>query len=264
MTPRRARGYTVIEVLIVLAVSGIIFVSGMTLFSGQNTKVAFEQSVGDLKSELAFRTKDVGAGQFLNEKQYTCKVTGATPRAALSDAGSAATGNEDCLVVGTAIEASPGTSDFYFYQVLGNRSVYSGGSPTGLVGNLSDANPTPAVASGTDLTLDYKLGSDAKIVSSVVKSFAGSDQPSNLVGFYIDFTNSSSGSQTTTAKAYNYQSSHSLAAVKNCIEGQNCPTPTDISVWRLCLASAANDRRAQISLSSLPTGVTIELEYINC
>ena len=54
-------GYTVIEVLIVLAISGVIFVSGVVMFSGQSNSTAFEQSMQDTNSEIATRIRGVVA-----------------------------------------------------------------------------------------------------------------------------------------------------------------------------------------------------------
>lgn len=265
---RASGGYTVIEVLIVLAISGVIFVSGVVMFSGQSNSTAFEQSMQDTNSEIATRIRGVGSSQFFNSEGYTCTVTGNPARAVLAPSGGS-TGQQDCLVVGTAVEASVGANNLYFYEVLGNRLVYGpGNSPLGPATSLAESNPTPALAEATDLTFNFKLASDVKIISSNVEAFDSSSVASNLVGFYIDFqgeASAGSGAQTSVAKAYNYQSAgHDTSAVKNCIEGSSCQPPVDAKVWKICFESPSGNRRAQIDISSQSTGVTTELKFINC
>ena len=266
---QRPQGYTVIEVLIVLAISGVIFVSGVVMFSGQSNSTAFEQSMQDTNSEIATRIRGVGSSQFFNTEGYTCIVSGNPARAILTPSGGG-TGQQDCLVVGTAVEVPTGASNLYFYEVLGNRQVYGpGNNPLGPSTSLAEANPTPAVAEGTDLTFSFKLASDVKIISSNIEAIDGSSLASNLVSFYIDFSGEApttgSGVQTSVAKAYNYESAgHDTSGVKNCIEGTGCQAPTDSKVWRICFESPSGNRRAQIDITSQPTGVTTELKFINC
>lgn len=264
----RWAGYTVIEVLIVLAISGVIFVSGVVMFSGQSNSTAFEQSMQDANSEISTRIRGVGSSQFFNSEGYTCTVSGNPARAILTPSGGSS-GQQDCLVVGTAVEAPTGANNLYFYEVLGNRQVYGpGNNPTGPATSLAESNPTPALAEGTDLTFSFKLSSDVKIISSNVEAFDGSNLASNLVGFYINFqgeATSGSGSQTSVAKGYNYQSAgHDTSSVKSCIEGTACQVPTDVKVWKICFESPSGNRRAEIDIASQPTGVTTELKFVNC
>lgn len=262
-------GYTVIEVLIVLGISGLIFVSGMVLLAGQSNEAAFTHSVQDINSEINFRIRETATNQFFNSQGYQCGVSGSPPRATLSASGSSTGGNEDCIVIGTAMDAIPGTSDIYFYKVLGNRQVYgSGNVPSGAAASLDEANPTVASAACCDLTFKYKLASDVRIVSSTATT-GGGNLSTNLVGFYIDFSGevriSQTRAQSLVAKAYNYQAaSHDATAVKNCVEGTACTSPAGSSLWKICFSNAAGDRQAEIGIYSLPTGVTTDLKFINC
>lgn len=261
-----ARGYTVIEVLIVLAISTVVFISGMAMFRGQST--AFEQSMEDINSEIATRIRGAGASQFFNSEGYICTVSGNPPRAILTAGSQSGSGNKDCIVVGRAVEAHTGSNYLYFYEVLGNRLAYgSGNNAIGPASSLAEANPTPAIAGDADLIFAYKIASDVKVVSSVVKLSDGSNIGTNLVGFYLDFGGEVSASQNTAlaGKAYNYQSAtHDTSAIKNCIEATSCQSPTSFQSWSICFASDSGNRRAQIDITPQASGATTNLKFVNC
>ncbi len=268
---RPSGGYTIIEIMIVLAITGVIFVSAIALFNGQGAETSFNQAVSDLSSELSTQAKSVSASQFYGAQGYGCMITFTgnppSPRATLNGSGSGGT-NQDCLSIGKAFEAISSTNDIFIYNVLGNRLTYSSGTPVGPASSLAEANPTIAVVSGADLSTDYKLGGGLKIISSSVTDSAGQLSPSSLIGYYVDFNGGSSASQSgavLTAKAYNLGAgSHNLAAAKACVEGSGCSAPSDISLWQLCLESSDAKRRALLVISNSAAGVTTNLKFESC
>ncbi|MEK7561317.1 MAG: prepilin-type N-terminal cleavage/methylation domain-containing protein [Patescibacteria group bacterium] len=262
-------GYSIVEIMIVLAISGVIFTSGLVLFSGQGAEVNFNQAVDDLASKLSTEARSVSASQFYSAQGFVCTVSGSPPRATLSPSsdGSGAT-NQDCLSIGKVFEAITGTNDIFIYNVLGNRQIYSGGTPLGPASSLAEANPTIAVADGIDLNTDYKLGGGLKIISSKVADSAGILSPSSLVGYYLDFSGESGNSQSGgifTAKAYNLDTAgHDVSAAKTCVEGTSCSVPSDINSWQLCLESSDTKRRALLVVSNSAAGVTTNLKFESC
>lgn len=268
--PKVSGGYTIVEIMIVLAISGVIFISGLALFNGQGAQVNFDQAVNDLASELSTQARSVSASQFYGVGGYICTASGNPPRATLSaalDGGSGAT-NSDCLSIGKVFESIAAANDVFIYNVLGNRLTYSGGTPLGPASSLAEANPTIATANGVDLSTDYKLGGGLKIISSKVADSAGILSPSSLVGYYIDFNGESGTSQSggiLTAKAYNLgSSSHDVSAAKTCVEGSGCSAPSDISSWQICLESSDAKRRALLVVSNSAAGVTTNLKFESC
>jgi prepilin-type N-terminal cleavage/methylation domain-containing protein len=262
-------GYTIVEIMIVLAISGVIFVSGFALFNGQGAEVNFNQGVADLASELSTQARSVSTSQFYGAQGYSCTASGNPPRATLSASDTAAGAtNQDCLSIGKAFEAASGARDIYIYNVLGNRLTYSNGSAVGPAGSLAEALPTIATVSGADLGTDYKLGGGLKIISSKVTDLANQVSPSGLIGYYLDFNGGSGNSQSgavLTAKAYNLNASgHNVPAAKACVEGTGCSAPTDISLWQLCLESSDAMRRASLNIISSAAGVTTNLKFESC
>lgn len=262
-------GYSIIEIMIVLAITGVIFISALALFSGQGAEVNFNQGVSDLASELSTQASSVSASQFYSAGGYKCTVGGNPPRATLSaSAGSSGGTNQDCISIGRAFEAIADTNDIFIYNVLGNRQTYSGGIPLGPAGSLAEANPTIATASGADFSVDYKLAGGLKIISSKVADLAGTLSPSSLVSYYLDFngeTGSSQSSAVLTAKAYNLSTStHNVSVAKACVEGTGCSAPMDISSWQICLESSDAKRRALLVVSNSAAGVTTNPKFESC
>lgn len=263
------RGYTIVEIMVVLAISGIIFISGFALFNGQGAETNFNQAMSDLSSKLSTEAKSVSASQFYGAQGYDCKASGSPPRATLSaSGGSSGAANQDCLSIGKAFEAITGSRDIFIYNVLGNRLFYSGATSLGPASSLAEANPTIATVDGADLTTDYKLAGGVKIISSQITNLAGTQSSSSLVGYYLDFNGETSGSQNgavLTAKAYNLSAGgHDVSAAKACVEGSGCPVPTDISAWQLCLESSDAKRRALLVVNSSAAGVTTTLKFESC
>lgn len=262
-------GYSIVEIMIVLAISGVIFISGLALFNGQGAQVNFNQGVNDLASELSTEARSVSASQFYGAAGYSCTVSGSPPRATLSvpDGSSGAT-NQDCLSIGKAFEATTGANNIFIYNVLGNRQTYVGGVPLGSASSLTEANPTIAVAEAVDLSTDYKLSGGLKIISSRVADSAGVLLPSSLIGYYLNFNGETGTSQSggiLTAKAYNLDTdTHDLSAAKACVESSGCSTPIDISLWQLCLESSDTKRRALLNISSSAAGVTTSIKFESC
>jgi prepilin-type N-terminal cleavage/methylation domain-containing protein len=283
----RASGYTIIEVMIVLAVSGVVFIAGIAALHGQGGETAFDQGMQDANSELSNQIRSVGSNQFFNSNGYNCQSLpdGVSGKVLATLATGDSSKNQDCVALGTAIEAVSRGSTIYSVQILGNRLKYISNVPSGPATSLAESNPTPArlVPSGPTpsdvpdlLFRTYKLPDDINLVSAyAVLSNTGvniAELETYLVGFYLDFngvSNSANGSQTVTAQAYPFpiNSVHDAAKVKNCIETIPPPCsqpPQAISLWKLCFQSADGNRKAEIDIHNQPTGLTTELKFENC
>ncbi len=274
---KSSAAYTIIEVMIVLSISAVLFVSATSLFAGQNQRTSFEQSVQDASSEISTRIKDVGSSQLLNDRGLKCQSTGSPKRASLSTGGTTDVGNAECLVIGTAVEALTGSNNLYFYTVLGNRLNYNvGGTALGLATSLAEAKPTPAVSTPPnpqlDLIIKYKFNGDVKVKSSNAVTGANLVIPSSLLGFYINFVGEGSSQNAYQGVAESFYEglpdvNHDPTEVKKCIEQITAAcssSPKPAAKWSLCLENNKGDRRAQIDITSLPAGVTADVKFVNC
>ena len=263
-------GYTIIEVLLVLAISGAIFLSAVLVFQGQSGDTKFKQSMHDLNSKIQAYANQVSSSSSPFSKGYTCAVSGATHRPVLTAGGGSVGTNEGCLFLGKAIQVGAPATSIYAYTVLGTRNQggLSGGAPAA---SFSEANPEPAIAADADLTEKYDILWQAKVLSSKVIDTSGAQSSRNLVGFYNDFTAAGgpSESQQLLAKGYNCNAAcdPKSAALQACIEelasGQCLNTPA-ISKWSLCISDDQNKQTAILEINATVQGVTTNLSFASC
>ncbi len=271
---RTSGGYTIIEVLIFLTISTAVFVAAQLVFQGQQGKTQFEQGMNELASRLQLYVGQVGTGIFPGQDQYSCSISVASGRSALSAGGNAGT-SQECIFLGSAFQVVPGNSDLYIYTVLGNRTVTISGQVQPVT-SLAQALPEPVVKNGANLTQTYST-TWAKVVSSKITLAAGTTTSSDLVGFYNDlsssYASSTPGGQSVAAKGYSFQSGstsgvNSDAAV-TCLEEQNangfdCRNTPRVKSWTLCLESTGSSQNATLTVTPTPGGLTTNINYGAC
>ncbi len=105
--PRQTDGFTIVEVMIFLAVSSLILVSATGLFAGRQRQIQYEQGVRDLDFKIAEVINNVTRGHFPTST-YAC--TEAPDYIDLSEqaVGSVGNGiqgtNDQCVFVGMGIK----------------------------------------------------------------------------------------------------------------------------------------------------------------
>ena len=270
---RRLGGYTVIEVMIFLAISGVIFVTAVLAFQGQQGKTSFEQGMRDLASQLQKYVSEVGTSVLPGADKYACSISISTGRTQLAAGGAGIGSNQACIFLGRAIQVIPTQSKLFAYSVLGNQYDANGETVT----SFTSALPEPAFAAGTDLTDEYNTPWGT-VSSSKITKLDGTTADSDLVGFYNSlqdgYQNSGvAGAQSIFAKGYNFVSnvlaSTRSDAIKTCIEEQNanginCTDAPIIKSWNVCFASTGSSQTAILSVVSTPAGITTDVNFTSC
>jgi type II secretory pathway pseudopilin PulG len=198
-------GYTIVEVLIFLAVTGALFVAIFPTISGQQRKTEFKQAVKDVETRLQDIMNDVSTGYYPQiGSNYRCSLVGGHPHFEVNG-GSGQGTNEDCIFIGKAIQFGDGPSDtsidqskIRIYTIAGRRLNDTGKQ----VADLKDANPEPVVlgsgAGGNtlDLTEDIELLYGLKLIHADVAGGPSHSMNGHaLIGIFSTFgqTNSVSG-----------------------------------------------------------------------
>jgi len=263
-------GYTIIEVFIVLAVSGVMLFSAMTLFGGKQRQAEFNQAMQDIDSKINTYVNDVGVSVFPAANDYECLRNTSVDRPYLR-AGSQVTGsNQDCIFLGKALQISPGSNTVTVYSVLGNRTYDAGGGQRAPVTTFGQTRPEPTVDdSGSiiaSLVESYKLAYNA---GTLVKSWINSDpnlaanQNYDMAGFYNSLQASApaeQGSQSLLVKTYRAGGS---AGVKPCIEEQgSCAAIFESpESWSLCFRNSSGNDFAILAITATPAGVQTQLTF---
>ena len=145
-------GYTIVEVLIFLAVSGMMFFMALTFIGGQQNKAQFVSAVRDFESQLTDIANDVSTGYYVRPVDFTCTTSAITPVPA--EQGT----NGDCIFLGTVLKfGTDGGNREQFMQFTMAGLRQSGGEN---VTSVAQANPRPIYGAGLEqaaktVTLGY-------------------------------------------------------------------------------------------------------------
>jgi type II secretory pathway pseudopilin PulG len=266
---RVSSGYTIVEVIIFLAVSAVILAVGVRLVSGQQAQTDFNQKMRDTRSQIQAWLNDVSAGNPGGDvSNQNCKAPGVS-KPSINNGSPSVT--PDCIFLGKAIQfTDPGFSqdqagNLYAYSIFGRRlSATTNQLPT----NLADASPIAATAQGSgsaDFTQTFSLAPAwVKKVTSLPN--AGS----HLIGFFSSFNTPSSPSNNGVTDLdideYNFNGSGTPGnqpggnAVDKCMQLNGC-SATPLQSFKFCLTDGR--RYAQITISSPNgTGARTSLDYI--
>lgn len=169
---RQPLGYTIVEVMIVLAVSGFMFIIAANFINGKQEKAAFTQGSNDMGSKLQKIVEDVTDGHY-SDVPLTCGQSGSSLSASAS--GSAPQGETaNCVFLGKILRFdNAGGSQKDHYQVF---SVAAARSITTF--------PNSLVAAVSGLTTEAVVPQSLYVASMrVVDTSNGNHDDVNNIGF---------------------------------------------------------------------------------
>jgi prepilin-type N-terminal cleavage/methylation domain-containing protein len=135
MRKARSSGFTIIEVMIVLAVTGLLFLSATALISGRANQTEFDQASRALQQQIQGTINEVSAGNYTevnSSAKYSCSASGGT--IAFSSGGNGQGTNQDCIFIGKILEFGLGASQDSekTYTLAGVRQQSGGDEVTSL------------------------------------------------------------------------------------------------------------------------------------
>lgn len=148
----KSRGFTIVEVLIFLAVSSALMVSAFTLISGSQSKTAFTQSINNVQQQIDSVINNVANGYYsAGETQNKCTVDNATGELSFNEPNGSRGSSTDCIFLGRFIAFNDGSDEYTVYNLAGRR--LKNGSDVIL---MADANPK--IIPGTEQKYTLKNG----------------------------------------------------------------------------------------------------------
>ncbi len=161
------RGFTIIEVLIVLGLASFLFVAAAMAMNGDQKQTEFDTGARQIYTELQSLSTDVQNGLYTTNSPVSCKDVSGSPY--FSPVAQSQGTNLGCVYVGKAIQFNPLATRSSFYY------VYS------LVGNQFG---------GTSLNPPPPFPRSAKVFASVGSGISGSFPPQGVkvVGLPDQFT----------------------------------------------------------------------------
>lgn len=164
---RQPRGYTIIEVLIVLAVSSFLFVISATFINGKQERAAFEQGSNQFAAQIRGVIDEVIKGQY-SDIPFDCSTSSGVISFAPPTAGKTQGTNQECVFLGKAIhlKMSGGAGKYEVFSLAGARVDPGTGEPiTDLKFSLLQAIDSPdvnltkllTIPQGVEVTDDLKV-----------------------------------------------------------------------------------------------------------
>ncbi|HSX31883.1 MAG TPA: prepilin-type N-terminal cleavage/methylation domain-containing protein [Candidatus Saccharimonadales bacterium] len=99
----RSQGFTVVEVMIVLIITGALFASAAILISGKQNATAFSQGIQQIQSQIQQTMNEVAIGYYPNTGNFKCAAGASGP--AITSAGPNGQGaNAGCIFVGKVMQ----------------------------------------------------------------------------------------------------------------------------------------------------------------
>ena len=127
---KQPQGFTIVEVMIFLAISSVMFVAAINLLGGKQAKTAFSTSIAQLTSQLQSVIGNVANGYYINGQNFTCtpgSSSGSRPIIALATGTSSRGTNLGCIFVGEVVQFYKNTStniqDYVVYPTVGNQYI---------------------------------------------------------------------------------------------------------------------------------------------
>lgn len=191
-TTSNAAGFTIVEVLIFLAVSAAMFVTAVLIIGGQQNKTEFTNTVRDFETRVTDIANDVSTGYYVRPQNFDCTVGPSGP--VYSTVANKAIGtNERCVFIGTVLKfgTGPGTGleKVTQFAVGGLRTT----STAVDVSSLSEAKPRVIDFSGAYTTTN--IGSGVTIQCIAIGTGPCETNNNAAIGFFTTFNGTGLGTQ---------------------------------------------------------------------
>lgn len=140
-------GFTIIEVLIVLGITAMLFFAAALMIAGRQNRTAFVTSIQDFQTQMQQVANDVIDGSYYNYTNFSCSQNGTPPNGqpilsypAVSSPGnggltSGSDSLQGCAFLGKAIQFAVGSSSsplIDVYPVVGNLETQNAQPTQGL------------------------------------------------------------------------------------------------------------------------------------
>lgn len=262
----KASGYTIIEVIIFLAVSAAFLVSALLLVGSQQSKTTFYQAVISLQSEIEDIINDNNSGYYLRNANFTCRPDGTGGAPHIYNVGAAQGANAGCVYLGRFIQffKQAGQPDRLVTHTIVGRQFVSG-STSVIVKSYNDALPISIIPGADSDSVNGTTTKDLEGSLSVASmTFSGGN--TNAVGFLADLNQYSYNSANLNTKLVTFPGAltQDASATANNIKinGSNNTYNIDSQVI-ICLASGSSNQSVNLSIGNNNGRLATDLRYFN-
>lgn len=231
-----AHGFTIVETMIYLAVTGVLLVSAMALMNGRQANTEFQQGIHQVVSNLQDIVSSVSTGFYPSLEDFNCDTGADGTSATFTISGTGPVTeqgtNTGCLYLGRAIQFAPDSSDVsqgkyaYVVYTVASRQYKRGQDPPQPVTTLTDAQPTAIYPVPGERDTNTNPG-DAQIftlpygISVAWVKYGVGSPPAVPVGTIIWLTDLNGGIESVGTNATNGSENIYLGALQRSTTGQS-------------------------------------------
>ena len=262
----KTQGFTIVETLIVLAVTGGLFVVIAASLSGRQAKTQFQQSIQEVRSQIEQVINDVSVGYYPNSANFQCSASGLGPSIT---AGSTAQGqNTGCIFLGKAIQFQINGTDpeqYRVYPIAGLQRDSTGAEVTTYAAAkpkvIAPSTSNPSVPNGSSSQkLNYGL------TTASLKYGSGAGTNVGAIAFVSSLASYSSGSLVSGSQQINVIPitgsvlNSSATAGAEVINSSLATSPVNPAGIKLCFANAQLGQSGLITIGG--SGRQLDLSLV--
>ncbi|MEI6480791.1 MAG: hypothetical protein WCO19_00655 [Candidatus Saccharibacteria bacterium] len=144
------KGFTIVETMIFLAVSGALLFSAMSLMSGSQGKAQFNDALNDVQQQIDIAAGDLSTGYYGSSETVQCSETSGV--ISILTTGSERGSNQGCQFIGRLVTIADNSESMSVQSIIGLTK-----SADKDVMNLTAAKPQVFAASLNKITFKYGL-----------------------------------------------------------------------------------------------------------
>jgi type II secretory pathway pseudopilin PulG len=264
-----ARGFTIVETMIVLAVTGALFLSAALAISGRQHRTQFMQATQEIRSQIQQAINEVATGYYPNLNNFSCTGIPGSPSGPTFAAGNTEQGgNKGCIFLGKAIQFNVTNTDpeqFRVYTIAALQKNTAGEE----ISSYNHASPRvvsyPSVEEASDShQLLYGLTtSEAYYEVDGSRTAIGAIAFVSSLASYSDGAIVSGAQQVKVIPLNNSELNDSIVSAVNDIQGRLDKSPIDPDGVFLCFVSGATDQAALITIGSNGRQLSVTLDVKN-
>ncbi|HET8671732.1 MAG TPA: type II secretion system protein [Candidatus Saccharimonadales bacterium] len=183
-----ARGFTIIETLMVLAISAALFVAIAAVLSGRQGRTEFSQAIQDIKNQIQQQINDVGSGLYGNTNNFSCSAGGLGPNISPIASGDQGA-NTGCIFLGKAMQfqvaGSNNPEQFKVFPIAGLQRDSAGDEVT----SYALARPKVVAPSSSDPSVPDGTSTGRLLYNITTQDIRYGASPGTAVGA-VAFVNS--------------------------------------------------------------------------
>ena len=205
-TPLKPQGYTIVEVMIVLAVSSMLFVMAATFINGKQARTSFSTGVNEMTSRIQDTITQVNRGKYSDVK-LKCRIDAGSAKAevpAPSDPDTPQGANPKCVFVGKfyhfKVENNP--QKYEVFSLAGIRDKTSlGDAGVSVISELTDSSNIPRGLEVESVKVDgevnYGFGFAQGLGTAAADGFGYESGSQNITMIATRFTNKLSSNENS-------------------------------------------------------------------